>query len=413
MLVETYNAGPGALAAYLGAGAIAVNVLALGVFLALLSVRKLSLADQRTRAGLRAKMAGANSLAIAGLLSALVNAASALWSSLAAGLCILFGGLGFMLLRKGWKFDAAPAPQLLAEDRRPPVVYIRSFKDDATSLTRRWPLWQKLMRFWMPTSFEQDLASIMNRIGPFVAVGKPGEPLPELGAARFYFSDDEWRPRVAELMDRARLVVIRSGTTANLWWEIDQAICRLPPTRLVLIVDGKPAETVAFEDRLAARIGWSGTIPSADPRRASILARIIQLGGAGASYGKVIYFGDDWRPSVEFIRLVYRLQYLLRFHNPMAFPLEMAFDNVLQEMGVPLWRPGPSRLKAAAIATFLGMLGAHHFYLGNKRRGVYYLAFWWTLVPLLLAWFDAAKLLLMDDQKFRQLMERPPPSPAA
>ena len=37
---------------------------------------------------------------------------------------------------------------------------------------------------------EQELAVLMGRLGPVVAIGKPGERLPELGAARLYVADD-------------------------------------------------------------------------------------------------------------------------------------------------------------------------------------------------------------------------------
>jgi hypothetical protein len=42
---------------------------------------------------------------------------------------------------------------------------------------------------------------------------------PELGAARLYVSHDEWRETVENLIVRARLVLIRTGSTPNLWWE--------------------------------------------------------------------------------------------------------------------------------------------------------------------------------------------------
>ena len=46
---------------------------------------------------------------------------------------------------------------------------------------------------------EQELADILEHVGPVVAVGKPGEPLPELGAARLYVSHDEWQGKVHDV----------------------------------------------------------------------------------------------------------------------------------------------------------------------------------------------------------------------
>jgi TM2 domain-containing membrane protein YozV len=40
------------------------------------------------------------------------------------------------------------------------------------------------------------------------------------------------------------------------------------------------------------------------------------------------------------------------------------------------------------LALLLGGLGIHHFYYRNYVRGVLYLLFCWTYVPIFLGWFD-------------------------
>ena len=84
-------------------------------------------------------------------------------------------------------------------------------------------------------TIEQELTRVLSRVGPVVAIGRPGDSLPELGAARLYARDDEWRAKVSELMLRARLVVIRAGPTPGLQWEIEEASRLLPPERVVLV----------------------------------------------------------------------------------------------------------------------------------------------------------------------------------
>ena len=59
----------------------------------------------------------------------------------------------------------------------------------------------------------------MARVGPVIAIGKPGERLPQLGAARLYVDDDHWRDTIDDLMAESALVVVRAGDTPNLWWE--------------------------------------------------------------------------------------------------------------------------------------------------------------------------------------------------
>lgn len=59
-----------------------------------------------------------------------------------------------------------------------------------------------------------------------------------------------------------------------------------------------------------------------------------------------------------------------------------------------------SRLSAALLALFLGGLGIHHFYLGNNKRGVIYLLFFWTLIPAIVAFFEGILYLLKSDEEF-------------
>jgi len=58
---------------------------------------------------------------------------------------------------------------------------------------------------------EVIVARVMNQVGPFIAIGKPGEELPDLGAARTYVGSANWQDKVNELVPRAQLVVFRFG----------------------------------------------------------------------------------------------------------------------------------------------------------------------------------------------------------
>ena len=78
----------------------------------------------------------------------------------------------------------------------------------------------------------------MTRVGPVVAIGKPGEPLPELGAARLYVGDADWKAKVTDMMARSRLVIIRTGSTPNLEWEIEQAMMRVPRRQILFVSSG-------------------------------------------------------------------------------------------------------------------------------------------------------------------------------
>ncbi len=109
---------------------------------------------------------------------------------------------------------------------RPPVLYLRSFEDD-----------QRAARIKGELTEEEHLGKVLSQIGPFVAVGRPGEAIPAVGAARVYLGDAEWQSTVEDLLRTARLVLIRTGRTTGLEWELARAVRLVPPERLVLVVD--------------------------------------------------------------------------------------------------------------------------------------------------------------------------------
>lgn len=142
--------------------------------------------------------------------------------------CLSAGG---WLVTRGKQHLARDADDVLTRDKRPPVLYLRSFKADKSA--RKQVGTASLVAV---LSEEEQLASVLGRLGPFVAIGRPGEKLPQLGAARKYVTDEQWQQTVGELMDRARLVVFRAGDSEGLAWEIEQAGRRLAPWRIIIIV---------------------------------------------------------------------------------------------------------------------------------------------------------------------------------
>ena len=75
----------------------------------------------------------------------------------------------------------------------------------------------------------------MNEIGPFVALGRPGELLPEIGA-RTYTSNDEWQSRVLNLMSRAKLIVLRAGDTPSFLWEFEAVTKHVKPECVIVLL---------------------------------------------------------------------------------------------------------------------------------------------------------------------------------
>jgi len=106
------------------------------------------------------------------------------------------------------------------------VLYLRSFQSDT------WMLGQGV------TSEEEQLAKALRRVGELIAIGRPSEKLPLPGAVRMYVSDAEWQSAVTEHMASARVVVLRAGAGNGLFWELREAISKIPPEKLVILVLG-------------------------------------------------------------------------------------------------------------------------------------------------------------------------------
>ncbi|MDA0676411.1 MAG: TM2 domain-containing protein [Chloroflexi bacterium] len=62
---------------------------------------------------------------------------------------------------------------------------------------------------------------------------------------------------------------------------------------------------------------------------------------------------------------------------------------------------GRDKWIAAILAFFLGGLGIHKFYLGKPVQGVFYLLFFWTFIPGIIAFIEFIIYLLTPEDVFR------------
>lgn len=111
-------------------------------------------------------------------------------------------------------------------DPRPPVLYLRSFEDDGRA--PKYPNLGNLLGSAMYWTDEHRLVEGLKTIGPVIAIGKPGEGAPQVGAARTYASQSEWQEEVRNRMKSAHVVVVRCATTQGLLWEFKLRCARLP-----------------------------------------------------------------------------------------------------------------------------------------------------------------------------------------
>ncbi len=136
-------------------------------------------------------------------------------------------GLGAWLFRLGRALGRAGTKRTLELDPRPPALYLRSFGDDTVLLpaiaSARRPLFE-LFSLRGADPFEESVAWELNGYGPVVAVGRPGRSLASLGAAREHLPDATWREQVAARMDQAGTIVVATGETDGLVWELGEVV---------------------------------------------------------------------------------------------------------------------------------------------------------------------------------------------
>jgi hypothetical protein len=198
---------------------------------------------------------------------------------------ILVGGIAalpiaYYVLRYSRPRAARSAAQALRNDWRAPVLYLRGFGDDQdAAAVDELPgvLWTGVVSIH---SLEEHLIGALRAFGPVVAVGRPGEQLPHLGAARFYLPGDDWQTGVLKLMDLSQLIVLRLGDGDGVWWEVDQARATQPPGKLVLLIPGGRPD---LAERLDAHL----------PKPAQAVA------APGKWTSSVVVFDEDWNPRVQ------------------------------------------------------------------------------------------------------------------
>lgn len=269
-----------------------------------------------------------------------------------AGGALLFLG-GRMAILRGRKLILVSSPVAYPsrDDHRAPVLYLRSFQDDP--LTARIPPTPRIQ------TEEEMLTNVLREVGPVTAIGRPGGPLPEVGASRFYVSDAEWQQAVTDLLGRAVLVVARAGATDGLLWELEQIVSHVDPTRLVLLLPFQGDEYETFRAR-------SAIFPHGLPEYFTI--RAWARGELdGLSLYALVRFDEDWTPHL--VKLDRELRGRLPWYwwsrqIPIETYLRLATRPVLDRLGLaagehPLqsrWLRRSAIMKSAFMVAVVGLL---------------------------------------------------------
>jgi len=255
---------------------------------------------------------------------------------------VLFS-IGIKCYLLGRRYLALSTQELLANDPRPPVLYLRSFGADKKAAKIPTGGILRYLSYYTMFSFkteEELIAQAFSEIGPVVCIGKPGEKLPELGAARVYVGHDQWQQTVHDYMAGSSLVVLRAGDTPGFWWEVERAVKFIDPARLVFLIPFGRRKYREFAQKAAQF--FPHPLPEYRGRRNFLGIRYTR--GLGTLRG-LIYFQPDWTPQyVDLVSIHWPWKMTLRFisRRRILQKLKCGLQPVFAQVGVP-WIPPKAR----------------------------------------------------------------------
>jgi len=236
------------------------------------------------------------------------------WLLIMAGSVVVFFlgwsafALGRVWAQAGRRHTAAVLDPLRATHSTGHVLYLRPFALDQVMSAMPLELsgggaGAANLFFLSGRTQEEDLVRRFGRLGRVVAIGRPGEPLPEAGAERMYVADDAWQRVVSGLIARAGVVTLSVGTGRGTVWEFVESLRVLPPERLVLLIYCDRAAYDEFREVVAEHC----TLPAYPPPARPVRPRweVLMNGGRKRllwdfALKGVIVFGPGWQP--RFVR---------------------------------------------------------------------------------------------------------------
>ena len=164
-------------------------------------------------------------------------------------ICAFMVGAGGALVRQGRRLAARRATELLQVDQRAPILLLRSFADDELVIET---FGEGHSFYPHRKTLEEAIIPSLQLIGPVVAVGRPGEPIAPLGAAREYISDDSWKSAVDQWLQQAKFVVMVIGSVSDengLAWELGRVLALGKLQKIILVMPPVPLGSEATHSR--------------------------------------------------------------------------------------------------------------------------------------------------------------------
>ena len=209
------------------------------------------------------------------------------------GLMLL--GIGSQLFVLSRRHMAEDADSTMSRDPRPPILFLRSFARDSELAGNRYdkssraksdigfsplifPQFFTGRRHW---TFEEVMCTGLEALAPVVAIGKPEEELPALGASRKYVPDDSWKQEVLRLFEASEFTVLLADCSKGLNWEIQTLFDSDKPDKIVLLLPENPQDIWATFIAMYTGLVDKGVLPVNLP-----------------DDSLAIIYRDRWQPSI-------------------------------------------------------------------------------------------------------------------
>lgn len=166
--------------------------------------------------------------------------------------------------RLGTRFNLRRRDAIILKEK-PPVLLLRSFVDDIAGIPPS-ALVPRLL--WRRKRLEETIGKELAQAGPFVAIGKPGETLPQIGAQRLYVADTEWQEVVTSYIARAKPIILIAGKTTWVQWELASIVTAARVAHLLIVfprsADAERAERWQNLKPAFADTPWSAAAETVD-----------------------------------------------------------------------------------------------------------------------------------------------------
>jgi hypothetical protein len=157
------------------------------------------------------------------------------------------------LLHRAHRRAALGYQDVIKDDARNPVLFLRSFREDQRPLEP--PMKSLLAKALRLKNRRRTLDEIVldaaSPVGPVLALAAPSEEIAPLGAARLYVDDTIWQNTIRGLAQRSRAVIIYLDEGRGVLWEFEhlltaghepKTLCLLNPSTSKVTVQRALAE---------------------------------------------------------------------------------------------------------------------------------------------------------------------------